>query len=117
MLTVVEREKDYYVVDGNHRLVALRQNKRNEKVLCSVYANLTDSEALYLGIRANYSNESFYKMTSVDCLKVTRKLWLKCEDSAEFYKNIYKYSGLDIRDEESMDKSAKEKLVKFIVIK
>ena len=65
-LTVTPKGNKYTVIDGNHRLIALRELKYNKKVPCVILENVEDKSALTLVI--NTANENGKKNTLFDYL-------------------------------------------------
>jgi len=65
-LTVTPKGNKYTVIDGNHRLIVLRELKYSKKVPCVILENVEDKSALTLVI--NTANENGKKNTLFDYL-------------------------------------------------
>ena len=87
-LTVTPKGNKYTVIDGNHRLIVLRELKYSKKVPCVILENVEDKSALTLVI--NTANENGKKNTLFDYLDyiARKKEKLKAWNSQESIADI-----------------------------
>jgi hypothetical protein len=90
---VVCIQQSYVVIDGNHRLMALKtlietgKTPGNLRVPCLVYENLAVTEAIGLGFRKNTEDSDSMRMTDLEKINIIRTIYTDMNKQTKHGKN------------------------------